>query len=250
MQDARAYMLCTSPRSGSTLLCRMLRDCGVAGAPVSYFFEAGPAEWAKSHGGGPVSSPATDGELDRVFAAIRAKGRGDGAIFGLRQQAHSNPQLFAALRARFPDHETDTARLEAVFGPMRFVYLNREDKLAQAVSYVTAQQSGLWHRRADGTELERLSPPAAPSYDRAAIAKAMAEFEAAARAWEDWFARERIAPLRLTYDEVSGAPAGSLRRVLAHLGVDPHAADSVAPSVAKLANATSAEWIARFKAGG
>ena len=245
-----AYMLCTSPRSGSTLLCRMLHDTGVAGRPLSYFFEEGPKEWAERHGGGPVGAPASEADLDAVFGAIRAKGCDGGDMFGVRQQAHSNGALFAALRVRNPDVKGDAARLEAVFGPMRYVYLNREDKVAQAVSYVTAAQSGLWHRRADGTELERLSAPAEPVYDRAAIEAAVEEFTGYAAAWEAWFEREAIVPLRLSYDEVAGDPRGALGRVLGFVGGDRGAAAGVAPSVAKLADARSAQWIARYRAGG
>lgn len=244
-----AYMLCTSPRSGSTLMCRLLRDTGVAGHPLSYFFESRPAAWAERHGGGPVSEPPSKAELEAVFDAIRDKGRGSGQMFGVRQQAHSNRALFAALTSLYPKLDGDVARLEAVFGPMRFIFLNRADKVAQAVSYLKAEQSGLWHMRADGTELERLSAPSEPVYDRAALSKAVAEFEGYAADWEAWFGANGVTPLRLTYDEVSGSPVEALRRVLSHLELDLGAAKGIEPSVAKLADQTSLDWIARYRAG-
>ena len=33
----RAYLVCATPRSGSTLLCEMLRDTGLAGRPLEHF---------------------------------------------------------------------------------------------------------------------------------------------------------------------------------------------------------------------
>ena len=33
----RAYLVCATPRSGSTLLCEMLRDTGRAGRPLEHF---------------------------------------------------------------------------------------------------------------------------------------------------------------------------------------------------------------------
>jgi trehalose 2-sulfotransferase len=33
----RAYLVCATPRSGSTLLCEMLRDSGLAGEPLEHF---------------------------------------------------------------------------------------------------------------------------------------------------------------------------------------------------------------------
>src|SRR5690349_19289466 len=34
---ARSYLVCATPRSGSTLLCRALSQTGVAGRPEEYF---------------------------------------------------------------------------------------------------------------------------------------------------------------------------------------------------------------------
>src|ERR1700759_375295 len=33
----RAYLVCATPRSGSTLLCELLRSTGVAGRPLEHF---------------------------------------------------------------------------------------------------------------------------------------------------------------------------------------------------------------------
>src|ERR1700749_1121749 len=33
----QAYLVCATPRSGSTLLCEMLRDTGLAGRPLEHF---------------------------------------------------------------------------------------------------------------------------------------------------------------------------------------------------------------------
>ena len=37
MVDKRSYLVCATPRSGSTLLCEMLAGTGVAGHPREYF---------------------------------------------------------------------------------------------------------------------------------------------------------------------------------------------------------------------
>ncbi|MEJ6394942.1 Stf0 family sulfotransferase [Gymnodinialimonas sp. 2305UL16-5] len=247
MDMVEAYMICTAPRSGSTLLCRMLGDTGVAGQPQSYFFEQTPAEWASKHGGGPVGDPPSRTDLARVFAAIRDTGRGSTDLFAVRMQAPNLPGFRAGLAQFLPDLAGDVARINRVFGAMRYVHLHRADKVAQAVSYLRAQQSGLWHRHADGSELERLSPPARPLYDAEAIAERVAMFEAYDAAWETWFAAEGVNPLRLDYGALSHDPGGTLGQVLAYLGLDPDLAQGIAPSVKRLADAESAEWIARFR---
>ncbi|MEM7269766.1 MAG: Stf0 family sulfotransferase, partial [Pseudomonadota bacterium] len=44
-----SYVICTSPRSGSTLLCSLLKASGVAGAPESLFHEPSVEAWRAYH---------------------------------------------------------------------------------------------------------------------------------------------------------------------------------------------------------
>ncbi|MEL6452685.1 MAG: Stf0 family sulfotransferase [Pseudomonadota bacterium] len=239
-----AYVLCTAPRSGSTLLCNLLRDTGVAGHPGSHFHRPSLADWRRSH---DLPDTAT---LPQIIAAATKTGRGNTPIFGLRLQRHSAPFFFDQLATQHPEASSDMARLTATFGPTALIYLHRADKLAQAVSLVRAAQSGLWHRNADGSELERTAPPQAPRYDRAAIAKAVADVTAYDAGWEDWFAQERVTPLRLDYSALSDDPVAVLSQTLDHLGLDARAAQSITPAVAKLSDATNAAWITRFGSEG
>ena len=109
-----------------------------------------------------------------------------------------------------------------------------------------AKQSGLWHMATDGTEIERLSAPADPVYDREAIADQLeASFRMDAE-WAAWFAQERIAPLRITYDALSEDPHGVRAQVLAALGL-AYEAERVAVPVAKLADGLNVEWAERFR---
>ncbi|WP_050776062.1 Stf0 family sulfotransferase [Roseibium alexandrii] len=247
MSDFRSYVLCTSPRSGSTLLCKMLTETGVAGHPESYFHKPDLGNWASYLG---VSRSAGMGELEYLRLLIDTaieQGTANTGMFGLRLQRHSFDFFFRQLRILCPNEPTDKARFEAVFGRTLFVHLTRPDKLSQAVSFVKAQQSGLWHRAADGSELERLSPPADPVYDFAALKDCCDQFIQFDRDWNDWFAEQAIKPLRLSYDDLCGDPQTELKRVLTALDLPPSAADPVQPGVAKLADSINADWIKRFQ---
>lgn len=235
-----SYIICATPRSGSTLLCDLLAATGSAGRPASYYRRQSIPRWTERLGVPP-------GDERAYLDAVVREGRGDSASFGLRLMWESLPELSARLAPLFPTSETDRARLEAAFGPTAFIHLARADKVAQAVSRVKALQTGLWHLGADGSERERNAPEAAAGYDPALIRQFVDELEADERAWSDWFARHDIAPLELTYDALSADPVATLRQVLGHLGLDPSAADDVAPRTARLADAQSQDWIARFK---
>ena len=81
---APGYMICTSPRSGSTLLCRLLRETGVAGRPGSYFHGATLKDWAEN-----LDLPSDPPDITQIIDAALLKGRAFGSVFGVRQQSHS-----------------------------------------------------------------------------------------------------------------------------------------------------------------
>lgn len=243
----RSYILCANPRSGSTLLCDLLIAAG-AGTPDSFFMENPGAEWEVAWGLPALGSlPPAEAARAHLAAALRA-GRGGTPVFGARLMRRDLPRLMAMLALAHPEQPTDRARIEAAFGPTLFIHLTRADKLAQAVSLVKARQTGLWHAGPDGRELERLSPPAPPVYDRARIAAELARFTALDAAWADWFAAQAIAPLLLDYDSLAAEPAAAVMRVCAALNLPAPDPSRLIPSVAPLADATSRAWAARFRA--
>lgn len=244
----QAYVLCTAPRSGSTLLCKLLGATGIAGRPASHFHEPSLADWMDDHHVPDVPGRTERDTVAAVFAAAIAHGRGDTPLFGLRLQRHSFAFFSHKLALLHPEPAGDVARIEAAFGRTLFIHLTRADKVDQAVSLVRAEQTGLWHRAADGSELERTAPPREPVYDGRAIAAAVAELSAYDRDWAAWFEREGLEPLRLTYDALAADPAGTLATVLEALGLPREAGRGVTPGVARLADATNRDWVARFRA--
>jgi LPS sulfotransferase NodH len=240
MAKFNSYIICTSPRSGSTLLCKLLENSGVAGVPASYFHQASVADWAAGVGM-PKTTP-----LHAIMDKVKNLGQGSGALFGLRLQRHSFAFFCKQLEVLQLKHATDAARLQAEFGTVRYIHLTREDKVEQAVSFVKAQQSGLWHKAPDGREIERLAPHSPPVFDVDAIGAKHAEFQAADAAWLAWFDAQNIAPLTITYGSLAADPRGALSQILQDLGCPAHAAQNTEVPTARLADETSREWIRRF----
>ena len=243
-----SYVICTSPRSGSTLLCRLLAATGVSGNPESYFHEPSVSSWQTELDLSPDPSASEHEVLRDVFRAAIAEGSLDTGMFGLRLQRHSFDFFTQKLAALYPDGANDRERFEAAFGRTSFIHLTREDKVEQAVSYIKAEQSGLWHQAPDGSEIERLSEPQELRYDRDQIRKQIDEMIAMDEAWIDWFAREGIEPFRVTYKTLSADPVGVLQSVLVRLGLDRDAATGVEPGTAKLFDRTNHAWVTRFRA--
>ena len=248
MTDYASHMICTAPRSGSTLLCRLLAETGVAGKPASHFHEPTLADWTRRLG---VEAAVGASEREIVEACIQAalsQGRSDNGVFGLRLQRPSFAFFFSKLALVHAEGGSERKRFEGVFGRTLFIHLSRADKVEQAVSCLKAEQTGLWHVAADGSDLERVGPPRAPEYDGQKLQAWVDAMVGYDREWNAWFDAEAITPVRIAYDDLSADPQGTVRRVLVALGLDPAAADRVSPSVRKMADDTNRDWAARFRA--
>ena len=82
-----SYIICTTPRSGSTLLCKLLASTSKAGDPHSFYHRAEyMREWAAKWG---LPDPETVSRRDfdvAYLAAAVAAGKGGTPIFGMRLQ--------------------------------------------------------------------------------------------------------------------------------------------------------------------
>ena len=248
MSQYDAYVICSTPRSGSTLLCKLLSATGVAGRPESYFHLPSVLSWTERLNL-PLDQLENEEDLVRTaLKAIRILGAGGTGIFGLRLMRMSFDFFMQQLDVLYPGLSSDRARFEAVFGQTLFIHLSRGDKLAQAISRTKAEQTGLWHMAADGSELERLAPPQPPRYDAEQISHHIAELTTHDAAWTQWFEEEKIDPVLIEYEALSAHPSDAVAEILDSLGLDRALAKSLVPEVAKLADKTNQTWAERYKA--
>ena len=242
----KAYILCTTPRSGNTLLCDLLTDSGVAGQPDSFFRRESFREWADFF---RVDNSAWDQDhfFDRTYlAATKQYGTNDTRVFGMRLMWESLNDLCSRLGALYPDKASDRDRLCAAFDSPNYIYLRREDKIAQAISHLRAEQSGLWHAHADNSERERLSPPKPLRYDYAEIAMLVDQHNAYERQWARWFNGQQITPIPVVYEQLSADPAATLGALLCRLELEPAKSTPAKPRTARLADDTSQQWYDRY----
>ncbi len=242
-----AYVICGTPRSGSTLLCEMLGASGVAGRPNSFFRAQDIAYWSESWGV-PISGGTESAQFDRDYlAAMVREGTADTGIFGIRIMWPSIAEATLRLDRAHGDCADIVARFASLFGPVLYIHLCRGDKVAQAVSLLRAERSGRWHLAADGSVLEGGEVLQDVTYDPVRIAEIVAELEVHQAEWEAFFTNHRIKPLRLVYETMTADPQHALADIFAALGRDREIALRVTVKTSKMADATSREWIDRFK---
>lgn len=240
-----SFLICATPRVGSTLLCGLLKSTGRAGVPESYFRKEDLQDWAlKWH---LIAEPGQRFKFSDFAVAARRAGTTSNGVFSARVMWGTMEELIDSL-ATMRDQSLRSAveLLQEAFGTCDFVYLRREDTVAQAVSLVRALQSGVWHRTQAADPLQGLSA----SYDRAAIESSLTQIERHNAAWIDWFNRHGISPVTVVYEQLSDDPLGTTRELLRKLRIDIDPNVPVdAPNI-RMADRETKTWISRFRGGG
>lgn len=229
-----SYLVCGTPRSGTSLLCGLLAGTGVAGRPEEYFWRGDEPFWSERWG--------VSGFADYLRAAV-AHGSTPNGVFGAKVMWSYLPDLLGKLAA-LPGGRglDDQALLERAFPGLRFLWIWRDDVVAQAVSWSKAIQTNVWFAADD-----RAPASEPPRFDFRQIHELVSEAEAGRTGWERWFQEHGIEPLPMRYEDLVADKAGTIRRALAFLGIPAPADLRIKVSTARQADALNHEWAARYR---
>ncbi|MGK5671349.1 Stf0 family sulfotransferase [Micromonospora sp. URMC 106] len=242
-----SYFVCATPRTGSSLLLGLLESTGVAGRPQAYFRSPDESAWADRW-----QLPRTaDGGVDYAdfVRAALAEGRTDNGVFGAKLMWGTLDELVARLASVHPDLAgDDVALLDRAFGRTRFVFLRRDDVLAQAVSWLRAEQTGAWFVGGNGEISGDAGNGRAPCFDADGIRHLLETVTEHNAAWEAWFSRWGIRPHPVRYEELVGDMAATTRGILDFLGLDvPAAGHPIVARHQRQADDLNRQWIARYR---
>jgi LPS sulfotransferase NodH len=253
-----AYLVCATPRSGSTLLCELLTSTGVAGRPAEYFEELRATSLprqAREYFSGfddPVvdhlpklisGTPERPEDFEARFDRVLREGTTPNGVFAAKLMWGYLPD-FAARIKRLPGHERrGTAEAIAALLPgVRYVRVVRRDKVAQAVSLWRAVQTQRWRE-----DLEGVVAADEAIYHEGAVGHLVEQLTAQEQAWQQWFRAASIEPVVVVYEELAADPVGVVTRVLDELGL--HADGEVQvpePPMRRQSDERSGDWIRRF----
>ncbi|HET7093582.1 MAG TPA: Stf0 family sulfotransferase, partial [Thermomicrobiales bacterium] len=222
-------------RSGSTLLCQALAGSGVAGDPKE-FFGAKMAMWMKRW-----DAHAPDAFVARL---IRERATPNG-VFGAKLLWR---QLlgFEAYCRQYPEYAdlSRAAIFDRLFPNLRYVWISRDDKARQAISYWKARESGVWGQRGPRPTI----PLKTPEFDFAGIDALFQTVLAEEAAIDRYCAENGIKPHRVVYEALARDYAPTTRAALTFLGIpDADTLPIADPRTQKLADAESDRWAERFR---
>ena len=228
----RTVLICSHPRSGSTLLGEAIYWAGGLGCPLEYlhrgFRPALAARWNAS------ALP------DYVRALYRFRTDPSGVL---------SSKLFwrdlDETALELGEGTTASQALDAIFPQPTFVYLRRRDRVRQAVSAFAARSTGTFRALDEascggGREV---------AYDYEGILRELAAADASHACWRQFFTERRIVPLRVDYEDLVNDYSGTVERVVSCLSNSGEQRPPVRlpqPRLRRQADATSEGLIGRF----
>ncbi|HTZ88339.1 MAG TPA: Stf0 family sulfotransferase [Solirubrobacteraceae bacterium] len=268
MKPMLSYLVCATPRSGSTLLCHELDQTGLAGHPQEYFealrrsgVPRRPHEYfdpdrhpniverlafREMLEDAPTPNPLWHPETyDQYLDWALGEGATANGVFGAKLMWGYLGDFAELLRGI----EGNAGRslpelLSRTFPGLRYVQITREDKVRQAVSLWKAVQTQKWRRDAgdDGGEARA----GEPVFSFRAINYLMRQLTAHDASWDAYFLGLGYEPLKVTYEELAESTDAVVRSVLDFLGIAAPADLQIgAPRLSVQADAVSEEWVAR-----
>lgn len=251
MTPSRSYVIAATPRTGSHLLSNALTSSGIAGAPREWL-----PRWTPDNA--PVTAlermrlvtqppreteydPAADAEFIRQFIANGTTANG---VFGtvmhwlVLQDAVRRFQVFLGTAESEP-HRV----LSLGFPNLSYVWLRRRDKVAQAVSWYKAVQTGVYVGRGKAGAVD----PDSMRFDYGKIRHLLSAANSFENAWSSFFSSNGIKPLVLYYEDLAAHYVSTIRSTLDFLQLDSASVEIAQPKHEKYADAQSLAWIEEFK---
>jgi len=237
MKTKTFYLICTTQRSGSNFLCSGLTSTGLAGYPSEYFLTS-----ERKRFGTEWSAQDIDSYIERL---IYEKATPNG-VFGAKVMWDAFGSLLNELQKSIKYRNISaTEIMEHTFPNLRYIHLVRKDKVRQAVSYLKACQTGVWHKTADDKSLN--SRTKKPKFDHSQVTDIINTFGARDTNWRRYFTKNKITPLTIVYENLENNYKSTILDVMKYLGIKiPDKAISVKSNCIKLTDAISEEWVKNY----
>jgi len=273
MQPHYSYLICATPRSGSTLLCEALTNTGIAGNPKEYFealkdtgLPRRPKEYFETLENTEISellgdySRLDDESVQSLFwdsssyadylARVTEEGTTANGVFGAKVMWGylgdfiSNLQLIHSYRnLAVPD------LLSTIFPNLQYIQVTRLDKVRQAVSLWKAIQTWTWKMVEDSPPStdHAQSPSHKLTFHFEAIDHLIQQIMAHEASWQQYFERARIQPFTVVYEELAAAYEETLFKVLQYLNISiPENLVLAERRMKRQADTLSEEWVQQY----
>ncbi|MBA3866046.1 MAG: hypothetical protein H0X42_06825 [Solirubrobacterales bacterium] len=283
MQPQRSYLVCATPRSGSTLVCHALEETGVAGRPEEYF-EAlrhsgrprRPEEYflgvedqsIRDHLGEravgsepqPRSPLWSRAAYDRYLEWSFEAGTTANGVFGAKLMWGYFGDFVSLLRNVPAYRDLPLAELlPSAFPELTLVRVVRANKLRQAVSLWKAVQTATWREDQASAKVASVESDGSPPYRSfieehrpqlrfhyRAIAHLLEQILIEEAAWDSFFEHSGIKPVLVLYENFAADYETSTLRLLERLDLSPPGDFDFEPRMKRQSDRINDDWVRRY----
>lgn len=255
MTPHRSYIISCTPRSGSHLLADGLASTRLAGQPTERFprFARGIELTRAQRDAMVTDAPpeeSYDAEQDAEYTKkIIELGTSPNGVFGLTLHWFQVNDAVRRIR-EYIKSKSDAPNevFSLAFPNLSYIWLRRRDKVAQAVSWFKAIQTGQY-LKVRGTDLGSQSAPAAATveFDYGKIRSYWSALRSFENGWEHFFEEHRLTPLVIYYEDLAKGYESSIRQSLVFLGLGDGNVSIAPPRHEKAADEQSLLWVERFR---
>jgi LPS sulfotransferase NodH len=234
---AVTYIIASTMRTGSYLLCEGLEATGRAGHPREIFCPERRKNYA-----GQWRLPPDIGFEDFLRTAIQKGTTGNG-VLGMKIHGHHVEPL-----AREYGVTGEPWRvLWQLFPSAKYIHLRRHDRRAQAISWYRAVATNEWWRIPGVKDWDLTGRQ--PEFGAAEIRRREIELDRQQQAWDEFFAMQPAEVMSMDYETLSADYRGEVARALAFIGEDPEAAKELPePRMVRQSDSITEEWRRRMDA--
>jgi LPS sulfotransferase NodH len=251
----KSYIICCTPRSGSHFFAGCLASTGIAGKPRERFPRptcANPQtreerEWY-------ITKPPPESSYDPVedtkyVREIIEYDLGSNGVFGVTIHWFQLEDAIRRIRpyvdANLPMKSGAEVLLRGLPN-LSYIWLRRRDKVAQAVSWYKAIETGRYTRLRDTPT--NFNPEQEIEFNFKKIKSHLSALKSFDNGWRSFFASNGITPLAIFYEDLVENRKKVVSKVLKHLCLSMSEFELDEPRHQKSADAQSKEWGERFRA--
>lgn len=235
-----SYLICSTPRSGSTLLTEALRGTGVTGRPDEYFLPSEQHLWKQQWG---VTSAH-----EYLEAAVR-EGMTPNGVFGAKIMWDYFDDFIRFLKYANGIQNRNasaTETISATFPETKFIWITRRDKIRQAISHSRAIQSNFWHDW-KGNGRRPSTQPKEAVFRFSIVNELLQTIILQEACWGQFFADSNIVPLTIVYEDLVADYEGVTRKLATYLGLEVSTELNVLQArTRKQSDAKTEDWVRRY----
>lgn len=238
------YIICALPRSGSHLLGEALYATRLAGKPDEYFQPN--AQGQLQNETGLIAELYGEKSLEEFHQFVMEIATTPNGVCGVTLHSNYLHHIINNYRTLPQYADLNTYEIiNALFYNPKFIWLQRRNKVRQAVSWIKAMHTGVWGVSKDKVPQKKRTQM--PKYDYFVLEHQIERFRRFEAQWGAFFEEYEIEPLVVVYEDLAQKVEETTLKVLDFLEIPyPSDIEFAERKLQKQANATTEKWVQTY----